>query len=227
MFEPTASRRARVLRLADTLRVPRSAKFDDSVFLNVPFDQRYQKIFDALVFAVRDCGFVARCALESEDSSVVRVQKIFDLIRECRHGIHDISRAGIDRGSRLARFNMPLELGIFLGAKNYGGAAHASKRCLVLDSEKYRYQIFCSDISGQDIRSHQNDPDAAISAVRNWLSSFRKGVTIPSGSRIQERYSVFRKQLPRQAKAVNQNHRELTFSDYSVLVVGWLQENPW
>ena len=43
--------------------------YDDGVFVNVPFDHGYKKLFDALVFAVHDCGFVAHCALESDDGS--------------------------------------------------------------------------------------------------------------------------------------------------------------
>jgi hypothetical protein len=34
-------------------------KYEDSVFLNVPFDRKYSRISDALIFAVQDCGFVA------------------------------------------------------------------------------------------------------------------------------------------------------------------------
>ena len=82
--------------------------YDDSVFLNVPFDRRYSRIFDSLVFVVHDCGFVARSALEVEDSGRARVEKILDIIKQSKYGIHDISRAGIDRNTGLARFNMPL-----------------------------------------------------------------------------------------------------------------------
>ena len=39
-------------------------RYADRVFINVPFDRRYKKLFDALVFAVHDCGFVAHCAFE-------------------------------------------------------------------------------------------------------------------------------------------------------------------
>lgn len=45
------------------------AAYEDSVFLNVPFDKNYGRLFDALVFAVHDCGFVARSALEAERSA--------------------------------------------------------------------------------------------------------------------------------------------------------------
>lgn len=149
---------------------PRTRRYDECVFINAPFDRAYQNIFQALVFAVHDCGFVARCALEAEDSSSVRVERIYRIIEESKYGIHDISRAGLDSRSRLARFNMPLELGIFLGAKRYGSKRDRDKICLVLDSEKYRYQKFCSDIAGQDVRAHGSQSDEAIKAVRDWLS---------------------------------------------------------
>ena len=32
--------------------------YNAQVFLNVPFDTRYKKLFHALVFAVQDCGLV-------------------------------------------------------------------------------------------------------------------------------------------------------------------------
>jgi hypothetical protein len=120
--------------------------YEDCVFVNVPFDKKYARLSDAILFAVHDCGFVARSALEVEDSGRARVEKILDIIEQSKFGIHDISRAGIDRNTRLARFNMPLELGFFLGATRYGSERDRQKRCLVLDRESYRYRSFCSDI---------------------------------------------------------------------------------
>ncbi len=57
------------------------AAYDSSIFLNCPFDQKYKPIFDALVFAAFDCGFVPRCALEVDDGGQVRVEKIISIIR--------------------------------------------------------------------------------------------------------------------------------------------------
>ena len=93
------------------------AAYEDSVFVNVPFDKKYSRLFDAIIFAVHDCGFIARSALEVDDSDQARVDKILDIVEQSKFGIHDISRAGVDRQTGLARFNMPLELGFFLGAK--------------------------------------------------------------------------------------------------------------
>lgn len=203
------------------------AAYQDSVFLNVPFDKRYARLFDALVFAVHDCGFVARSALEVDDSGQARVLKILDIIEQSKYGIHDISRAGIDRQTGLARFNMPLELGFFLGAMRYGTNKQRQKRCLVLDRERYRYRNFCSDIAGQDIRAHADRPRDAIRAVRDWLSTHRAAVQMPGGKAIFDRYERFRAQLEVQANDVHLEVDELTFGDYTKLVVGWLTKNPW
>jgi len=204
-----------------------AAAYEDSVFLNVPFDKKYARLFNALVFAVHDCGFTARSALEVDDSGQARVAKILDIIEQSKFGIHDISRAGIDRQTRLARFNMPLELGFFLGAKRYGTARDRQKRCLILDRERYRYRNFCSDIAGQDIRAHNDEPREAVRAVRDWLSTHRTTVQMPGGKAIFERYERFRAQLPIQAADLHLDSAELTFGDYTNLVVGWLAKNPW
>lgn len=203
------------------------AKYEDSVFLNVPFDTRYRRLSDALIFAVHDCGFIVRSALEIEDSGQARVDKILDIVEQSKFSIHDISRAGIDRNTKLARFNMPLELGFFIGAKRFGSRRDREKRCLVLDRERYRYRNFCSDIAGQDIRAHNDDPRDAIRAVRDWLNSHRSRELIPGGKAIFERYARFRAQLRAQARHAKLDHRELTFGDYTHLVVGWLTKTPW
>jgi hypothetical protein len=46
-------------------------------------------------------------------------KRIFKLIEGCQFGIHDISRTELDTDSQLPRFNMPLELGMFLGAQRF------------------------------------------------------------------------------------------------------------
>jgi hypothetical protein len=201
--------------------------YEDSVFINVPFDRKYARVGDAIIFAVYECGFIARSALEVEDSGQARVDKILDIIEQSKFGIHDISRAGIDRQTRLARFNMPLELGFFLGAKRYGSEKDREKRCLILDRSRYRYRSFCSDISGQDIRVHNDQPRDAIRAVRDWLSNQRAEIVMPGGKAVFDRYVRFRNQLRQQARDINLDHRELTFNDYTRLVVGWLAHTPW
>jgi len=66
--------------------------FARSVFLNHSFDATYKPIANGIVFAVYDCGFVARSALDESDAGEVRVAKIQRIIETSRFAIHDISR---------------------------------------------------------------------------------------------------------------------------------------
>jgi len=203
--------------------------YDDSVFINCPFDDRYEPIFAGLVFAIFDCGFVPRCALEEGDSSVLRMDRIYRTIESCRYGIHDISRTESDPRSRLPRFNVPLELGIFLGAKQFGQRRNKQKMCLILDSKAYRYQKFMSDISGFDIESHSNRPLKAIEVTNNWLRHKSRRKTLPGAAVMQSRYRQFRQDLPRLCRRVGLDRKGIAFhlyNDYCHLVSAWAGQMP-
>jgi hypothetical protein len=197
-----------------------------SVFVNCPFDAAYRPLLEAIVFAVHDCGYVARCSLEIDDSSEVRIEKVARIIAACRLGIHDISRTELDPASSLPRFNMPLELGLYFGAKRFGRAEQKSKVCLILDTEHYRYQKFISDIAGQDISAHSGEPVEAIKAVRNYLrGTGGSSAKTPGGAAIAKRYELFRAELPLMCEKLKLVEAELTFADYVVQVEEWLKLN--
>ena len=192
----------------------------DSIFVNCPFDDEYKPLFDAIVFAIYKCQFLPRCTKEVDDASENRFDKIIRIIHECKYGIHDISRTSVSEEG-LPRFNMPLELGLFLGAKRYGAGEQKQKRCLILDQDRYRYQRFISDIAGQDVTSHDGDIRTAVIKVRDWLASMRAG--IPSGSLIWEEYREFQAVLPNICHELNLVASELTFLDYLRVVYEWLE----
>jgi hypothetical protein len=198
--------------------------YDTNVFINCPFDDQYESIFNAIVFAVHDCGYRARSALEVRDTGEVRIEKILRLIRESRFGIHDISRTELDAATQLPRFNMPLELGLFLGARAFGSGPQKRKVTLVLERERYSYLKYCSDINGQDPSAHRGDPRVAIELVRDWLSDHTRA-DMPSGSFMADRFAAFRRALPAMCRSLRKNPGRLTFGDYTRLVVGWLDEN--
>lgn len=199
------------------------ARYAENVFINCPSDAEYRTMLRAIVFAVFDCGYVPRCAQEIDDASQVRIDKISRIIADCKFGIHDICRTELDRHTKLPRFNMPLELGMFLSAKRFGDKRQKDKVCLILDSEPYRYQSFISDIAGQDTRSHHGDPESAIKIVRNWLSDASKRKTIPGGREICRRYRLFRSELPDMCQEIRIEEDELTSNDYTNVVSEWLQ----
>jgi hypothetical protein len=114
-----------VCRLIRTPLPVSSRLKSNHVFINCPFDPAYRPILNAILFAVIDLGFVARCALEEEDTGDFRLSKIERIIEECRYGINDLSAVSLDVVTGLPRFNMPLELGLFFGCKRFGPRTRA------------------------------------------------------------------------------------------------------
>jgi len=196
--------------------------YDENIFVNCPFDRNYSSIFNAIVFAICHCGFNVRCALEEPDSSENRLSRIMNIISECKYSVHDISRTEIDTNTQLPRFNMPLELGIFLGAKKFGNRLHKTKNCLILDTRAYRYRQSVSDIAGLDIDYHNNSSKKAIISVRNWLASASGYRRLQSGSFIYRDYLDFKKELPSLCNQCNLNRTELIFPDYNYLANEWI-----
>jgi hypothetical protein len=50
-----------------------------NVFVNVPFDDKYEPIFEALVFTISACGYRVRCALEDDDSGDNLLDKLVEI----------------------------------------------------------------------------------------------------------------------------------------------------
>ncbi|MGB6118567.1 MAG: hypothetical protein WBF87_10125 [Mesorhizobium sp.] len=134
-------------------------------------------------------------------------------------GIHDISRTELDPANSLPRFNMPLELGLFLGAKRFGDTKQKRKRCLVLDTERYRYQKFMSDIAGQDIEGHAGEVEKLVDKVRSFLNNAKRGAPLPSGAAVFEAYQRFQAELPDICAKLEIEQERLEFKDL-VWVVG-------
>jgi hypothetical protein len=123
---------------------------------------------------------------------------------------------------------MPLELGLDLGCKRFGRRHQTEKVSLILDVERFRYQKFISDISGQDIESHDNKEKKIINKIRNWLSlELDPRITIvPGGNQIFQRYRIFRSALPALCDKLKWDPNELPFADYSFAIATWINENP-
>ncbi len=201
------------------------SRYEYNVFINCPFDPQYSELFPCLVFAVKDCGFIPRCALELNNSGEARIEKLYRIIRESKYGIHDISRTELNRHG-LPRFNMPLELGIFLGASKYGVNKQKRKICLILDRKQYRYQNFCSDLAGNDLQAHKDSPRQAVIIVRDWFRNANRRTEFPGGETIYKRYKAFEKDLPLLCDTKLLNRNALLFNDLTTMIDEWLESNP-
>jgi hypothetical protein len=147
------------------------------------------------------------------DASEVRIQRIYATIAGCRLSVHDLSRTQLDSGTALPRFNMPLELGIFLGAKFLGNSQQRRKACLIFDEQPHRYQMYLSDVAGQDISWHSNDPKRLVLRLRDWLASL-SGEPLPSGSLIWDHFMTFKGELRHSCELLRQKENELTYLDF-------------
>ena len=164
--------------------------FEQSVFVNCPFDPDYDHILQSILFAIVYLGFIPRLSRERNDSAETRVNKIKEMIEESRYSIHDLSRCVAKKKGEHFRLNMPFELGMDWACKQYYGSGRDTKCFLILEERPYRYQAALSDISGCDIQYHNADFQKAVRKVRNWLVS-EAGITAEGASRILGHYTDF------------------------------------
>jgi len=187
-----------------------------NVFLNCPFDNEFLPLFRALTFTVQYCGFIPRCALETGGSEHIRIVKIIEIIRQCALGIHDLSRTELNQ-NQMPRFNMPLELGIFIGAGYLGKGVQTQKNYLILDSGQFRFKEYISDVSGQDIGAHSGTEEGIIKATRDWLSHHTNGRLLEGTQYIFDHYSTFKDLLPDFCKKYKLTPKELQFNEFTSL----------
>jgi hypothetical protein len=102
--------------------------FDNNVFVNCPFDASYCALVRPLLFTIIYLKLKPRIALERSDSGEPRIEKIFELIRESRYGIHDLSRIEASTVGEIFRLNMPFELGIDVGCRRFGRGRQRRRR---------------------------------------------------------------------------------------------------
>ncbi|MFT3796683.1 hypothetical protein [Flavobacterium sp.] len=155
--------------------------FDKNVFINCPFDEDYLPLLKVILYVISKIGLTPRIASERNDSGEVRLSKIKELIQESKYSIHDLSRAKSSSGNEYFRLNMPFELGIDYGCKQYHSKKiYRTKKFLIFEGEKDSMRHALSDMAGTDCRSHKNDAEMIVTEIRNWLSGDIEDLLPPS-----------------------------------------------
>lgn len=144
--------------------------FETNVFINCPFDKDYTILLRTLTFTLQYIDLTPFVS-QTFSSSNIRVTQIKEYIKNCKYSIHDLSRSRPLKRGDLPRFNMPYELGLDLGASEYGRKKLKTKKTLILETGRFHYQQVLSDIAGQDIENHNDDPQTLVTKVRNWVSN--------------------------------------------------------
>lgn len=196
-----------------------------AIFINCPFDEGYKSSFEAIIFTIVVSGYRARCALEENNAGDIRFDKLCRIIRESEKSIHDLSRIELSAG--FPRFNMPFELGLFMGAQRFGGSRQRAKTALIMVKERYRLPHYLSDLAGVDPEPHDGDPAQIIRAVRRYLSARPDGAQLPGAARMLEVFEQFKLALPALAAAAELKPNEFDpfhdYRDYLTLLTEFLR----
>jgi hypothetical protein len=164
--------------------VPNSPSAPPEVFLNVPYDTKFEKLLLAYISGIAAFGFTSRTTLEIRKSSD-RLDKILGLIRTCQYSIHDLSRVELDRRApRTPRFNMAFELGLSVACSRL--LKNRRQQWFVCESVSHRLQKSLSDLNGIDPKIHNGKVGNVFVELRNM---FVKPVKQPT---VQEMWAIYR-----------------------------------
>jgi hypothetical protein len=197
--------------------------FNNNVFVNCPFDKEYSPLLKSLVFTLLYLELEPFLS-QTISSSNIRINQIKQYIRSCKFGIHDLSRNKAMKDGELPRFNMPYELGLDIGASEYGNKNLRKKKILIIDTERYHYQKVLSDIAGQDISNHNDDPKMLVKKVRNWISTSTASIAIAPHSEIWAAFNQFTDDLTSTLLPdyTPEDIDEMTIGDYIKFAKDWL-----
>jgi hypothetical protein len=88
-----------------------------------------------------------------------------------KYSIHDLSRCTGEGDERLARFNMPLELGMAMALRYLETMEERKHDWLVLVPRGYRHVRFVSDLTAFDLGAHDGTVATVVPKVMSWLAT--------------------------------------------------------
>jgi hypothetical protein len=171
--------------------VAKSRKALAEVFLNIPYDKKFENLFLAYIAGIRAFGLVPRATLEIPSGSR-RLEKILDLIRICRYSIHDLSRVQLDaKAPRTPRFNMPFELGLTVAHHRKPSARKHD--WFVCEAKEWRLSKSLSDLNGTDVHIHDGKVAGVFRELCNIFAPSQRQRTTQQMGQI---YRQMRRNIP-------------------------------
>jgi hypothetical protein len=138
-----------------------------TAFINVPYDEKYQDLYLAIIAGLTAFGLDPRATLEIPGGAR-RLDRIFELITSCQYSFHDLSRVEVDRRRPpTPRFNMPFELGVVLGWLK--ASKKSNHTWFVFESVGRRVSKSLSDLDGTDAYIHDGRPKGVFRELGNAL----------------------------------------------------------
>lgn len=177
--------RRRIRRKRRARRAARPNVRESSVFLNVPYDSRFENLFLAYIAGISAFGFSPRATLEIPFGER-RLDRILALIRASKYSVHDLSRVQRDGNPRLPRFNMPFELGLTIALER---SSHPDHAWIVCETVAHRVKRSLSDLDGTDAYIHGGTIAGIFRELRNaFVGSSRQ----PTVRQMAQIYKVLR-----------------------------------
>jgi len=201
--------------------------FSKNVFINCPFDSEYNSLLRPILFTIIYLGYNPQIASQTSDSGEQRINKILSLILKSKLSIHDLSRIKSAKPKEFFRLNMPFELGIDYGCRRIGIGHLRRKRFLVLGEKPHDYKKALSDLGGMDAKSHSNQPNQAVLALRNWFVDTVHLSSADSPTVIWYRFMDFNTDFYERRKAEGFSRGDLKMmpvSEYIAFIRDWLKD---
>jgi len=165
------------------------------VFLNYPFDSGFEGMSRAMHFGVIAAGLVPICAKDLSVPDRPRLEILTEALQHSQYSAHDLSRCRGEGEENLARFNVPLEMGMALGQAFMN--KKSGHRCAVFVPSPHLYKTFNSDLAGLDPICHHDDEHSLVAGIYEWLRNMVGSKLLnkqPTVS-IVEKYSEFELKL--------------------------------
>jgi hypothetical protein len=174
------------------------------VFINLPFDDRHERIFLAMIAGLVGLGLNPRSVVQIP-ASVDRLRRLVRIIQECPFSVHDLSRVSLCAGGqfRVPRFNMPFELGLAAAISFAESGSRHDWR--LMEAVPYRLQVSLSDVDGYDPAIHNGTVEGTLEALLNVFPN-RPGAPLAEVEDllwVYRRLRAFRNTLPRRIYAPN------------------------
>lgn len=131
------------------------------VFINCPFDQEYEPLFDALVFVAVAYNFMPTTSYADDDISATRIDRLRRQLEEAPFSVHDLSRCTGEGEFNVARMNMPFELGMAIMRQHLGEsvAGLSSHQWAAFVPTGHLADQFISDLAGYDLFEYGGKED--------------------------------------------------------------------
>ena len=164
---------------------------DQYVFLNIPYDTKFRRLFLAYICGLTHLGLIPRTTFEIQGGRN-RSDKILELIRSCKYSIHDLSRVQLNRNPPTTpRFNMPFELGLAFAVSRLDSNFTETNPHVwfVFETISRRLSKSLSDLSGADPNIH----DGTVGGVMRELANSFSRPSKSSQPSVDEMMRTYRK----------------------------------